>query len=72
MDRPALLLDVVRSDAPILLLEEMAALLRVEPDWLQRSTCPRIREGGIVRYDREAGLRWFRARLTPKLEERVA
>lgn len=72
MDRHALLLEVVRSGAPILLLEEMAALLRVTPDWLQRSDCPRIRDGGIVRYDREVGLRWMRAKLTPKVEALVA
>ena len=53
---------------PILLLEEAAALLRVEPDWLQRSTCPRARVGGIVRYDRDTCLQWMRNHITPKLE----
>jgi hypothetical protein len=48
---------------PILTLEEAAALLRVSPRWLQRSTCPRIRAGGTVRYDREVVLAWFRSYL---------
>lgn len=48
------------TDAPILTLEEAAALLRVTPRWLQRSPCPRIRAGGKVRYDRATVLAWFR------------
>ncbi|MBX9857401.1 MAG: hypothetical protein K2Y26_17860 [Gemmatimonadaceae bacterium] len=55
-------------DSPILLLDEAAALLRVEPDWLQRSTCPRARIGGVVRYDRETCLAWMRAHITPKMD----
>lgn len=54
---------------PILLLDEAAALLRVEAEWLQRSTCPRVRIGGIVRYDRDVCLAWMRAHITPKLED---
>ena len=51
-------------DAPILLLDEAAALLRVGEDWLQRSRCPRIRvPKGPVRYDREQCLAWFRSYL---------
>jgi hypothetical protein len=50
-------------DAPILTLNEAAELLRVKPNWLQRSHCPRIRVGGTVRYDRDATLAWFRAQL---------
>ncbi len=49
------------TDAPILTLDEAAALLRVSPDWLQRSSCPRIRRGGVVRYDRDVCLQWMRA-----------
>lgn len=51
---------------PILHLEEAAILLRVEEDWLQRSTCPRSKIGGIVRYDRDTCLAWMRAHITPK------
>jgi hypothetical protein len=47
---------------PILTLEEAANLIRVSPRWLQRSTCPRIR-AGLVRYDREVVLAWFRSYL---------
>jgi hypothetical protein len=46
---------------PILTLEEMAAVLRVSPRWLQRSHAPRIRAAGTVRYDREVVLAWFRS-----------
>lgn len=49
------------EDAPILLLGEAAALIKVNPLWLQRSTCPRVRMGRIVRYDRAVVLEWFRA-----------
>lgn len=56
-------------DSPILLLEEAAALLRVEPEWLQRSTCPRIRIKNTVRYDRDTCLAWMRAHITPKLAD---
>lgn len=55
-------------DTPILTLEEAAELLRVKPEWLQDSTCPRVRIGGIVRYDRDTCLQWMRAHITPKLE----
>jgi predicted DNA-binding transcriptional regulator AlpA len=51
-------------DAPILTLEEAAALLRVSPDWLRKSTCPRLRVGGVVRWDREAIVAWMRAHST--------
>ena len=53
-------------DAPILNLEEAAALLRVSPRWLQRSRCPRIRAGGFARYDRVVLLAWFRSFLDSK------
>lgn len=49
------------TDAPILTVEEAAALLRVTPRWLKRSACPRIRAGGKVRYDRAVILDWFRS-----------
>ena len=49
---------------PILTLDEAAALLRVTPDWLQRSTCPRLRVGGKVRWDRDMCIAWFRAHST--------
>lgn len=39
---------------PILPIDEAAALLRVSPEWLRKSTCPRLRVGGVVRWDREA------------------
>jgi hypothetical protein len=55
---------VVNTDGPILCLDEAAALLRVSPDWLQRSTCPRCKVGGIVRWDRETCLAWMRAHVT--------
>lgn len=48
-------------DAPILSLDEAAALLRVTPRWLQRSHCPRIRVVGKVRFDRDVILAWFRS-----------
>lgn len=54
-------------DAPILTLEEAAALLKVTPDWLQRSTCPRARIGGKVLYVRDVCLAWVRAHVTPDL-----
>ena len=54
------------SQEPILLLEEAAALLKVSPDWLQRSTCPRIRNAQTVRWDRDTCLTWFRSYLTVK------
>lgn len=60
-------MDTLPTD-PILLLEEAAALLKVEAEWLQRSTCPRVKIGGIVRYDRDTCLRWMRAHITPKLD----
>lgn len=54
---------------PVLLLEEAAALLRVTPDWLQRSTCPRARLGGsTVKYDRDVCLAWLKSHITPKLD----
>lgn len=56
-------------ESPILLLEEAAELLRVKAQWLQDSTCPRIRIGNTVRYDRETCLAWMRAHITPKLAE---
>lgn len=49
---------------PILTLDEAAALLRVSPEWLRKSTCPRLRVGGVVRWDREAIVAWFRAHST--------
>jgi predicted DNA-binding transcriptional regulator AlpA len=52
------------SDTPILTLPEAAELLRVTQDWLQRSTCPRVRVGGIVRWDRDTCLAWMRAHVT--------
>jgi hypothetical protein len=48
-------------DTPILTLEEAASLLRVTPDWLQRSTCPRAKIGGKVLYLRQACLDWVAA-----------
>ena len=54
----------MNTDAPILTLEEMASVLKVSPRWLQRSSCPRIRagkNGGTVRYDKDAALSWFRS-----------
>lgn len=56
------------SDAPILTVDEAAALLRVSVRWLKRSACPRIRAGGTVRYDRDVILAWFRA----QTDQRVA
>ena len=50
--------------APILTLDEAAQLLRVSPDWLRKSTCPRCRVGGVVRYDRDAVVAWMRAHST--------
>jgi hypothetical protein len=50
---------------PILTLEEAAALLRVTPEWLRKSRCPRCKVGGVVRYDRDACLGWMRGHLTP-------
>jgi hypothetical protein len=47
--------------APILSLEEMAALLKVSPDWLERSTCPRAKIGGKVFWLRDVCLDWVRA-----------
>lgn len=47
--------------SPILTLEEAADLLRVTPRWLRRSLCPRIRNGNVVRYERETVLAWFRS-----------
>lgn len=58
----------MNTDQPILTVEEAAALLRVTPDWLQRSTCPRARIGGKVLYDRTVCLAWVRHHVTPKLE----
>ena len=55
------------SQEPILLLEEAATLLKVSPDWLQRSTCPRIRNAQTVRWDRDVCLAWFRSFLTTKV-----
>lgn len=52
-------------DAPILTLEEAAALLRTTPDWLQRSTCPRAKIGGKVFYVRDVCLQWVHAHITP-------
>jgi hypothetical protein len=52
-------------DAPILTVEEAAALLRCTPDWLQRSTCPRAKIGGRVFYLRDVCLAWVRAHVTP-------
>jgi hypothetical protein len=51
-------------DAPILTLTEAADVLRVKPEWLRKSTCPRLRVGGVVRWDREAIVVWFRAHST--------
>jgi hypothetical protein len=48
-------------DSPILTLDEMAAVLKVTPRWLRRSLCPRIRQGRVVRYDRDVVLHWFRS-----------
>lgn len=54
------------AEAPILTLDEAAALVRVSPRWLQRSRCPRIRVGGFTRYDRVELLAWFRSFLDAK------
>lgn len=56
-------------DTPILTLEEMADVLKVTPRWLQVSTCPRIRVGNVVRYDREVGLQWFRNHSTVRVRQ---
>lgn len=48
-------------DTPILTLDEAAALIKMTPRWLQRSTCPRIRVGKYARFDRDVVLDWFRA-----------
>lgn len=50
-------------DSPILTLAEAASLLKVSERWLQRSRCPHIRIGGMVRYDRDVLLEWFRSHL---------
>lgn len=47
------------TDSPILTADEAAALLKVERQWLQRSPCPRIRHGHVVRYHRDVVLAWF-------------
>lgn len=49
---------------PILTLDDAAALLRVTPDWLQRSTCPRAKIGGKVLYVRDRCLDWVTAHVT--------
>ncbi len=54
------------TDAPILTLDEAADVLRVKPNWLRRSRCPRIRVGNVVRYERDAVLAWFRSYLNAK------
>lgn len=53
------------TEDPILTLDEAAALLKVSPEWLQRSTCPRARIGGKVRWDRDTCLAWVRSHITP-------
>lgn len=50
-----------QTDTPILTLDEAAALLKMTPRWLQRSTCPRIRTGKYARYHRDAVLAWYLA-----------
>lgn len=57
----------MNTDQPILTVEEAATLLRVTPDWLQRSTCPRARIGGRVLYDRAVCLAWVRQHVTPQI-----
>lgn len=47
------------NDSPILTAAEAADLLKVKLLWLQRSPCPRIRHGHIVRYHRDVVLAWF-------------
>jgi hypothetical protein len=54
------------TDSPILTLDEAAALLKVTPDWLQRSACPRARRRRRVRWDRDTCLDWMRSHITPK------
>ena len=51
------------SASPVLTLDEAAELLRVRPEWLRKSRCPRIKVGHLTRYDREACLAWMRAHL---------
>lgn len=68
-EAPAPLLPHESGWPPVLLLEEAAALLRVQPDWLQRSNCPRARVGGqTVRYHRDTCLAWLACHITPKLD----
>lgn len=50
-------------DSPILTLEEMAVTLKVQPGWLQKSTCPRMKVGNVVRYHREVGIHWMASHL---------
>jgi hypothetical protein len=52
------------SDGVILTLDEAADVLRVKPEWLRKSTCPRLRVGGVVRWDRDACIAWMRAHST--------
>lgn len=45
---------------PILTLDECAQLLRMTPEYLRKSSCPRIRVGQRnVMYDREVAIRWM-------------
>ncbi len=54
------------TDSPILTLAEAADTLKVSADWLRKSTCPRQRVVGVVRYDRDAIVQWFRNHSTIK------
>jgi hypothetical protein len=48
------------TDDPILTLTEAAQLLRMHPETLRRSQCPRIRNGRRITFDREIVLAWHR------------
>lgn len=57
------------SDSPVMTLEEAADMVRVSPDWLRKSDCPRSQPSpGVVRYLRDDVLAWLRAHSTVKMD----
>lgn len=55
--------------APVMTLEEAAAALRLHPQTLRRSTCPRSKLGNKLRFERDVVLAWVAAHRSHHLAE---
>lgn len=53
--------DQDHHSAPVMALEEAADFVRLHPQTLRRSTCPRSKIGGRLLFERDVLLAWIAA-----------